>query len=115
MMSKNQNLPLLKYLEEKGIMLNDLINTAIELFVSHLGVKTKDEAVKLLKEELLEALFDVNVSCFIVACFCLKKATQELVPGLSVERFKDRPGLVADELLGMTIADCIAGVKGIFE
>lgn len=116
MMSNIQNLPLLKYLEEKGVMLNDLINTALELFVSHPGVETKDEAAKLLKEELLEALSDVNISCFIVACFCLEEeAKQGLVPGLSVERFRGRPGLVADELLGMTIANYIAGAKGIFE
>ena len=49
----------------------------------------------------------------------LKRAEEEAkkgrIPGLSKERFLGRPGLVADELLGLMIADYIAGVRGIFE
>jgi len=109
-------LPLLKYLEERGITLNDLVSTALELFVSHPGVETREKAADLLKEEFIEALSDVNVSCLEVACFRLEEdAKSGLVPGLTRERFMGRPGLVADELLGMTIADYIAGAKGIFE
>jgi len=111
-----QNLPLLTYLEEKGITLQDLIDTALELFVPHPGVETKEKAIELLKEEFFDALSDVNVSCFEVACFRLEEdAKQGLVPELTVERFMGRPGLVADELLGMAIANYIAGAKGIFE
>jgi len=110
------SLPLLRYLEERGITLNDLISTALELFVPHPGVETKEKAADLLKEEFREALSDVNVSCLEVACFRLEEdAKSGLVPGLTKERFMGRPGLVADELLGMTIADYIAGAKGIFE
>jgi alpha-ribazole phosphatase CobZ len=110
------DLPLLKYLEERKIMLDDLINTALELFVPHPGVETKEKAAKLLKEEFLEALSDVNVSCLEVACFRAEEdAKSGLVPGLSKERFMGRPGLVADELLGMTIASYIAGARGVFE
>jgi phosphatidylglycerophosphatase A len=32
-----------------------------------------------------------------------------------IERFIGRPGLVTDELLGMTIANYIAGARGFFE
>ena len=110
------SLPLLRYLEERGITLNDLVSTALELFVSHPGVETREKAADLLKEEFREALSDVNVSCLEVACFRLEEdAKSGLVPGLTRERFMGRPGLVADELLGMTIADYIAGAKGIFE
>jgi len=110
------SLPLLRYLEERGITLNDLVSTALELFVSHPGVETREKAADLLKEEFIEALSDVNVSCLEVACFRLEEdAKSGLVPGLTRERFMGRPGLVADELLGMTIADYIAGAKGIFE
>jgi len=113
---KTHDLPLLRYLEEKGITLQELIDTALELFVPHPGVEDKEKATRLLKEEFLEALSDVNVSCFEVACFKLEEeAKQGLVPGLTVERFMGRPGLVADELLGITIANYIAGAKGIFE
>jgi alpha-ribazole phosphatase CobZ len=108
--------PLLKYLEDRGIRLEDMIETALELFVPHPGVETKEKAVELLREEFLDALSDVNVSCLEVACFRVEEdAKSGLIPGLTRERFTGRPGLVADELLGMTIASYIAGARGIFE
>ena len=113
---KSDALPLLKYLEEKGIRFEDLIDTALELFVPHPGVETKEKAAEILKEEFLDALSDVNVSCLEVACFRAEEdAKSGLVPGLSKERFLGRPGLVADELLGMTIASYVAGARGVFE
>ncbi|MEM3640926.1 MAG: alpha-ribazole phosphatase CobZ [Candidatus Bathyarchaeia archaeon] len=113
---ENFNPPLLKYLEDKGITLQDLIETALELFVPHPGVEDREKAVELLKEGFIEALSDVNISCVEVACFCLEEeAKKGLVPGLTVERFGGRPGLIIDELLGMTIANYIAGARGIFE
>jgi alpha-ribazole phosphatase CobZ len=108
--------PLLKYLEKKDIMLKDLIDTALELFVPHPGVETKEEAAEILREEFLDALSDVNVSCLEVACFRAQEdAEKGLIPGLTKERFMGRPGLVADELLGLAIANYIAGVRGVFE
>lgn len=113
---KSETLPLLKYLEDKGVMLKDLIDTALELFVPHPGVETKEKAAEILREEFFDALSDVNVSCLEIACFRAEEdANAGLVPGLTRERFMGRPGLVADELLGMTIASYIAGAKGIFE
>lgn len=107
---------LLKYLEERGIALKDLVDTALELFVPHPGVETREKAAKLLEEEFMDALSDVNVSCLIVASFRLEEdARAGLVPGLSEERFMGRPGIVADELLGMAIACYIGGARGIFE
>jgi len=51
-----------------------------------------------------------------VACFRAEEdAKAGLIPNLTQERFMGRPGLVADELLGITIANYIAGAKGIFE
>jgi len=110
------DLPLLRYLEERGITLQDLIDAALELYVPHPGVETKEKALEFLKEEFFEALSDVNVSCLEVACFRAEEdAKSGLIPGLTQERFMGRPGLVTDELLGMTIANYIAGAKGIFE
>ena len=116
MKDKPQDMPLLKYLEGQGITLKDMIDAALELFVPHPGVETKEKATELLREEFFEALSDVNVSCLEVACFRAEEdAKSGLIPSLTKERFMGRPGLVADELLGMTIANYIAGVKGIFE
>lgn len=108
--------PLLKWLEERGITMQSLIDTALELFVPHPGVETKERAVQILREEFHDAVMDVNVSCLEVACFRAEEDARDgLIPGLTQERFLGRPGLVADELLGMTIASYIAGARGIFE
>jgi alpha-ribazole phosphatase CobZ len=108
--------PLTAYLEKKGITLKDLVDTALELFVPHPGLETEEKATEMLREEFLDALSDVNVSTLVVACFRAQEdAEKGLIPGLSKERFMGRPGLVADELLGLAIANYIAGVRGIFE
>ena len=108
--------PLLEYLEQKGITLKGLVDTALELFVPHPGVDTQEKASRILRDEFLEALWDVNVSCLEVAAFRAQEdAEKGLIPGLSKERFLGRPGLIADELLGLAIANYIAGARGIFE
>jgi alpha-ribazole phosphatase CobZ len=108
--------PLLEFLEKRGISLKSLVHTALELFVPHPGVETEEKAAEMLREEFLDALSDVNVSCLEVACFRAQEdAEKGLIPGLTKERFMGRPGLIADELLGLTIANYIAGVRGVFE
>ncbi len=112
----SEKLPLQVYLERNGIRLEDLINTALELFVPHPGIETEERATEMLREEFLDALSDVNVSTLEVACFRAQEdAEKGLIPGLSKERFNGRPGLIADELLGLAIANYLAGVRGIFE
>jgi len=108
--------PLLEYLEKKGITLEDLVKSALELFVPHPGLDTEAKAAELLREEFLDTLSDVNVSTLVVACFRAQEdAEKGLIPGLTKERFMGRPGLVADELLGLAIVNYIAGVRGVFE
>jgi len=112
----SQNPPLLDYLEKKGITLKDLIDTALEMFVPHPGLETEEVAAEMLREEFLDTLSDVNISTLEVACFRAQEdAENGLIPGLSKERFMGRPGLIADELFGLAIANYIAGVRGIFE
>ncbi len=104
------------YLNQHGVVFRDLVDAALALFVPHPGVEDRDKAKAILGEELRDALADVNVSCLIVACFMAEEeAKAGRIPNLSVERFMGRPGLVADELLGMTIASYIAGARGVFE
>ncbi len=108
--------PLQLYLEKRGVTLEDMIQTALEMFVPHPGVEDKAKARQIITAEFEEALSDVNVSTLVVACYRTEEdAKAGLIPGLTRERFMGRPGLVTDELLGMTIADYIAGAKGIFE
>lgn len=108
--------PLLEYLEKNGVKLQDMIEAALELFVPHPGVESKEEAARILTEEFEDALFDVNVSCMVIACYRAEDdARAGLIPNLTRERFLGRPGLIADEFLGMAIANYIAGARGIFE
>jgi len=111
-----RRLPLQMYLERRGVRLDDMVGAALELFVPHPGVENKAKAAKIITEEFEDALSDVNVSTLVVACYRAEEdAKKGRIPGLTRERFMGRPGLVTDELLGMTIANYIAGARGIFE
>jgi alpha-ribazole phosphatase CobZ len=108
--------PLLTFLEKKGITLQSLIDCAIEMYVPHPGMETAQKATELLKEEFLDALNDVNVSILEYAAFNAQEAAENgLIPGLTQERFRGRPGPVADEILGLAIATYIGGTRGVFE
>jgi alpha-ribazole phosphatase CobZ len=114
--SRIGNPPLLGYLETRGVTLKDMVEAALELFVPHPGVPDKEKATEIILQEFREALVDVNVSTLVVACYRAEEdAYAGLIPNLTQERFMGRPGLVTDELLGITIANYIAGAKGIFE
>jgi alpha-ribazole phosphatase CobZ len=112
----NQTPPLLQWLETKGITLQNLIDSALEMYVPHPGIETPEKATQMLKEEFQEILNDPNVATLITAAFHAQDdAEKGLIPGLSIEYFMGRPGLVADELIGIAIATYIAGAKGMFE
>jgi alpha-ribazole phosphatase CobZ len=114
--ASNPKPPLLQYLEERGVTLKDLIEATLELYVPHPGLEDKFRATEVISEEFNDAMSDVNVSTMVVACYRAEEdAKAGLIPNLTKERFLGRPGLVADELLGMAIANYIAGAKGIFE
>jgi alpha-ribazole phosphatase CobZ len=113
---KQETPPLLTYLEGKGITLQNLIDSALEMYVPHPGIETPLKAAEMLKEEFLDVLTDVNVSALIVAAFqAQEEAENGRIPGLTKERFLGRPGLVADELIGIAIATYIGGSRGMFE
>jgi len=112
----NEKPPLLEYLEKKNVSLKSLIHSALEMYVPHPGVETEEKAAEMLKEEFLDILTDVNVSTLIVAAFnAQEEAENGRIPGLTKERFLGRPGLVADELIGIAIATYIGGSRAMFE
>ena len=116
LVTSDVELTLLDYLETKGIKLDDLVATALELFVPHPGVETREKATAILTDEFRNAFLDVDVSCLVVMCYEAEdEAKAGRIPNLSKERFSGRPGLVTDELIGMTIANYIAGARGVFE
>lgn len=111
------NRPLVKRLEERGIMFEDLAKTALELYLPHPGIETREKALQLLEEGFNQVLSDVNIAALMTAGLRLEEDGRcGLIPGLLKETFeKDPRFLVADEILGMAIANYIAGTRGIFE
>ena len=112
----NEMPALLEFLEQKDISLTSLIHCALEMFVPHPGVETEEKAVEMLREEFLDVLADVNVSILEIAAFRAQDdAEKGLIPGLTQERFRGRPGPIADEVLGIAIASYIGGTRAVFE
>jgi len=115
-MISNEKSPMLNWLEQHGITMQDLIDAALEMYVPHPGIETPQKAAEILEEEIVSALADPNVATLITAAFHAQDdAEKGLIPGLTMEYFMGRPGLVADELIGIAIATYIAGAKGMFE
>jgi alpha-ribazole phosphatase CobZ len=111
-----ENLTLLEFLEKHDISLKNLIDCALEMYVPHPGIETEEKAVEMLKEEFMDVLKDVNIAILETAAFHAQEdAEKGLIPGLTQERFKGRPGPVADEILGIAIATYIGGTRAVFE
>ncbi|MGC8937069.1 MAG: alpha-ribazole phosphatase CobZ, partial [Candidatus Methanomethylicaceae archaeon] len=108
--------PLLRRLEEYGITLKELISTAMKLYVPHPNF-SKSEAEKIFERHLLEVLSDINVASLVMAAMRLDDdGRRGLIPGMDSQKFNSDPvDLVADEILGISIAMYIAGYNGLFE
>ena len=108
---------IMKVFEDAGLSENVLVNAAMELYVPHPGVETREIAEKVFKRELKHALSDPNLCILIYSGMLLEKAGEKgELPGMSKEIFnKDLTFLIVDEVIGMSIAKYISGDKGIFE
>lgn len=105
----------LRILENAGITPEDLADAALELWVPHPGVETREEARRVFDRELRHALEDPNVGMLIKAAALLEEYRDEL-PGVSPEEYdSDLAFIVADEVLGLSVAQYVAGYKGMFE
>lgn len=116
-LDKNETKDIYSVLERHGISQETLVSTAMELYVPHPGIENREKAEKLFKRELKLALSDPNLCILIYAGLILEKQGNigEL-PGISKENFKkDLTYLIADEVIGMSISNYIAGNKGTFE
>jgi len=104
-------------LSEEGINLEDLINTALEMYIPDSKLGTKEEVAEKLRRGFKKVFQDVNVCALVIAGLYLEEAGKKgLIPGLSKEEYeKDPVHLIADELLGIQIAQYIAGSRALFE
>lgn len=108
---------ILVFLEDFGITYTDLENTAMEFYVPHPGIETKEKAKAVFKREFDYAVSDSNLQLLIYTALLLEKEGQkDNLPGLSKKSFEqDLSFIVADEILGEAVAEYIGGSKGRFE
>lgn len=109
--------PLEKRLKERGITMDDLIRTGLEMYIPHSQIGDRERIELLLRKELTKTLKDINVASLILAGLRLEEEGQKgRVPGLNKEEYKKDPvHLIADEILGIQIATYIAGSRALFE
>ncbi|MGF3494428.1 MAG: alpha-ribazole phosphatase CobZ [Methanothrix sp.] len=108
---------IVEVLREEGITVDEIVATALELYVPHPGVETREKADAVFRRELKIALSDPNLALLIYAGVLLEeRGRMRMLPNLSGEDYeRDLTYLIADEVLGMSIAKYIGGYKGTFE
>ena len=92
---------LLKRLEGHGVTLEKMLDTAMELYIGDEPEKVRER----LRELMLRYLGDINVQALLMASLLLEE-------DFGVEG--DPVNLVADELIGIDIAEYIGGKMALF-
>jgi len=98
------------YIEGIGIKIDDLVDAGMELCV---GVEKSSALHTKLRMQILKSLEDLNVASFIIAGMRLEEDyIKHRVEGVNID--DDPAYLYSDEVIGMSIANQIAGTKAIF-
>ncbi|AAL80418.1 alpha-ribazole phosphatase CobZ [Pyrococcus furiosus DSM 3638] len=92
---------ILKMLESRGITLERMVETALELYIG----EKRDAIKEKVRELMLHYLEDINVQALLMAALMLEEK-------FNVEG--DPVNLVADELIGIDIAEYIGGKMALF-
>ncbi|WP_297438686.1 alpha-ribazole phosphatase CobZ [Thermococcus sp.] len=92
---------LIELLESSGITLEKMLDTAMELYIG----ENAGDVRELLEETMLRYLDDINVQSLLMAALLLEENFR--VDG-------DPVNLVADELIGISIAEYIGGKMALF-
>lgn len=106
--------PILDRLAERGITIEDMVATALELYVP---VEGEDEDKEELKPKVETAIrkecSDVNIALLLAAA--LHAEEEEILTGRAGDAgSEDAACIVADELIGIDIAEYIGGKKALF-
>ncbi|MHC1610739.1 MAG: phosphatidylglycerophosphatase A [Candidatus Methanospirareceae archaeon] len=106
--------PILERLEERGITVEEMVGTALELYVPVKGEEVDRESLKArIEETIREECSDVNVALLLAAA--LHADEEEIRRGRAGEAGRsDAACIVADELIGIEIAEYIGGKRGLF-
>ncbi|AEH25402.1 alpha-ribazole phosphatase CobZ [Pyrococcus yayanosii CH1] len=92
---------LLKRLQEKGVPLDAMLDAAMELYIGENAENVREK----LRKVMLRYLKDINVQALLMAALLLDD-------GFGIEG--DPVNLVADELIGIAIAEYIGGKMALF-
>jgi len=111
------NRSMVERLKERGITIDGMIDAGLKLFIPSHEIKSKDKASELLREGLMRALSDFNISALILAALRLQEDGElGLIPNLLKDEFlKDPISLIADENIGIAIANYISGTWGFYD
>jgi alpha-ribazole phosphatase CobZ len=103
----------IEILSRHGVDLDKMVEAGFALYAGDLDAQERTRMKERLRDLLESNLDDHNVALLIAAASHLDSllAADELSRGVSKE---DPAFLVADELIGMSIAEYIAGKKGLF-
>ena len=103
--------PILKRLEERGIGLDEMVKSALELYVPVAGEDVDmEELSRRLESRIRKETADTNVALLLAAA--LHAEEEEIKKGRAGET--DAASIVADELIGMDIAEYIGGKRALF-
>ena len=104
-------------LSKLGITLDEIVSAALDLYFPHPGIETREKAERMFRKELDLALMDPNLVLLIYAGILLEmEGIKNNLPNMSQNDYdNDLACLIADEVLGLSIAKYIGGYKGLFD
>jgi alpha-ribazole phosphatase CobZ len=104
-------------LKSMGISEDEIVAAALELFFPHPGVETREKAEAIFRKEMDLALLDPNLALLIYAGVLLEsEGAKGNLPNLNPCDYEnDLTCLIADEVLGLSIAKYVGGYKGLFD
>ena len=104
-------------LSKLGITLDEIVSAALDLYFPHPGVETREKAERMFRKELDLALMDPNLALLIYAGILLEmEGIKNNLPNMNQNDYdNDLTCLIADEVLGLSIAKYIGGYKGLFD
>jgi len=104
-------------LKSRGITEEEIISAAMELYFPHPGVETRELAEAVFLREMNLALSDPNLALLLYAALLLEaEGERHNLPNLKPSDYEnDLTCLIADEVLGLSIAKYVGGYKGLFD
>lgn len=104
-------------LSSRGIGIKELTETAMSMYIYDPKIGKSEKVRAIARKEFRKILSDINICCLVMAGLYLEESgTNGLIPGISLKKYDSDPvDLIADEILGQSIAIYIAGTRALFE